>query len=222
MASLYCNHLVTFATQRAINADRGLMEMHRHAIVYQMADMLLPIGDVCRSPWPPKSKTPDKINFILCPIYFLDKNKSEDKFYFLSVVKTTWNKVIFILYSTLNSLRPSDVIWQHRSGSTLAQVMTCCPTAPSHHRNHHWGPLALSWGQIHHNSMGYCKKDVTPLLMHWSYVFLAITHRTHFKLFEHYICENTATSPRDQWVMIRIWDDILYSLSIAKTIWDKV
>ena len=26
-------------------------------------------------------------------------------------------------------------------------------------------------------SMGYCKKDVTPLLTHWSYVFLALTHR---------------------------------------------
>ena len=25
--------------------------------------------------------------------------------------------------------------------------------------------------------MGYCKKDVTPLLLHWSYVFLALTHR---------------------------------------------
>ena len=25
-------------------------------------------------------------------------------------------------------------------------------------------------------SMGWCKKDVTPLLMHWSYVFLALTH----------------------------------------------
>ena len=24
--------------------------------------------------------------------------------------------------------------------------------------------------------MGYCKKDVTPLLTHWSYVFLALTH----------------------------------------------
>ena len=26
------------------------------------------------------------------------------------------------------------------------------------------------------NSMGYCKKDITPLLTHWSYVFLALTH----------------------------------------------
>ena len=29
--------------------------------------------------------------------------------------------------------------------------------------------------------MGYCKKDVTPLLTHWSYVFLALTHR-HFEM----------------------------------------
>ena len=26
-------------------------------------------------------------------------------------------------------------------------------------------------------SLGYCKNDVTPLLTHWSYVFLALTHR---------------------------------------------
>ena len=26
-------------------------------------------------------------------------------------------------------------------------------------------------------SMGLCQKDVTPLLTHWSYVFLALTHR---------------------------------------------
>ena len=25
--------------------------------------------------------------------------------------------------------------------------------------------------------MGECKKEVTPLLTHWSYVFLALTHR---------------------------------------------
>ena len=27
-----------------------------------------------------------------------------------------------------------------------------------------------------HILMGQCKKDVTPLLMHWSYIFLALTH----------------------------------------------
>ena len=25
--------------------------------------------------------------------------------------------------------------------------------------------------------MGKCKKDVTPLLMHWSYIFIALTHQ---------------------------------------------
>ena len=37
-----------------------------------------------------------------------------------------------------NSLRPSDAIWRHRSGSTLAQVMACCLTAPSHYLNQCW------------------------------------------------------------------------------------
>ena len=25
--------------------------------------------------------------------------------------------------------------------------------------------------------MGYCKKDITPVLMHWSYVFLLVQER---------------------------------------------
>ena len=36
---------------------------------------------------------------------------------------------------SLNSLRPSDTIWWQRSGSTLAQVIACCLTAPSHYLN---------------------------------------------------------------------------------------
>ena len=31
--------------------------------------------------------------------------------------------------------------------------------------------------QERRNSMGKCKKDVTPLLSHWSYIFLALTHQ---------------------------------------------
>ena len=45
-----------------------------------------------------------------------------------------------------------------------------------------WLPQLLLWhltqmkmGQI--TTMGWCKKDVTPLLMHWSYVFVVLTHR---------------------------------------------
>ena len=38
----------------------------------------------------------------------------------------------------VNSLRPSDATWRHSSGSTLAQVMACCLTAPSHYLNQCW------------------------------------------------------------------------------------
>ena len=33
------------------------------------------------------------------------------------------------------------------------------------------------WCSNGYISMGQCKKDVTPLLAHWSYIFLAPTHR---------------------------------------------
>ena len=38
----------------------------------------------------------------------------------------------------LNSSWPSDALWGCRSGSTLAQVMACCPLAPSHNLNQCW------------------------------------------------------------------------------------
>ena len=38
----------------------------------------------------------------------------------------------------INWLWPSDAIWQHRSGSTLAQVMAWCLTAPNHYLNQCW------------------------------------------------------------------------------------
>ena len=38
----------------------------------------------------------------------------------------------------INSLWPSDTIWRNITGSTLAQVMACCLTPPSHYINHLW------------------------------------------------------------------------------------
>ena len=54
----------------------------------------------------------------------------------------------------VNSLWSSDAIWRHRSGSTLAQVMAWCLTAPSHYLNpmlahHQCGPATFIWGQFH-------------------------------------------------------------------------
>ena len=53
------------------------------------------------------------------------------------------------LWSTLrfNSLWPRDAIWRQRSWSTLAQVMACCLTAPSHYLNQCW--LIISEVQWH-------------------------------------------------------------------------
>ena len=56
----------------------------------------------------------------------------------------------------INSLWPSDAIWRHRSWSTLAQVMTCCLTAPSHYLNHCWLVISkVKW----HSSKGKFTRD---------------------------------------------------------------
>ena len=38
----------------------------------------------------------------------------------------------------VHSLWPNDAIWQLKSGLTLAQVVACCLTAPSHYLNQYW------------------------------------------------------------------------------------
>ena len=56
---------------------------------------------------------------------------SNYKLFQFTVLSHTWFHIV-------NSLRPSDAIWRQRSGSTLAQVMACWLTAPSHHLNQCW------------------------------------------------------------------------------------
>ena len=53
-----------------------------------------------------------------------------------------------------NSLGPSDAIWRHRSGFTLAQVMVCCLTSPNHHLNQYW---LISKGVLWHSPQCYFK-----------------------------------------------------------------
>ena len=55
-------------------------------------------------------------------------------------ITACYQYILFNSYSTtlapgINSLMPSDAIWRQRTGSTLAQVMACCLTAPSHYLN---------------------------------------------------------------------------------------
>ena len=56
----------------------------------------------------------------------------------------------------LNSLWPSDAIWRQRSGSTLAQVMACCLTAPSHYLNLCW--FIISKVQWHPSESNFYKR----------------------------------------------------------------
>ena len=54
----------------------------------------------------------------------------------------------------VNSLRPGDAIWHHKTGSTLVQVMAWCLMAPSHYLSQCWliingGPVAITSGQFH-------------------------------------------------------------------------
>ena len=57
-----------------------------------------------------------------------------------------------IWYWPFNWLWPNDTIWQHRSGSTLAQVMACGLTAPSHYLNQYWLPISkVMWHSTESN-----------------------------------------------------------------------
>ena len=61
-------------------------------------------------------------------------------------LKTFYTERILIR-KLINLLWPSDTIWRHRSGSTVAYVMAWCLTTPSHYLNQCW--LIISKVQWH-------------------------------------------------------------------------
>ena len=89
------------------------------------------------------------LNMTICSISFLAEGKaflmsySEHKHTRRYVPRAqTYLRTPFLplisYASIINSLGPSDAIWRQKSGSTLAQVMACCLTAPSHYLNQCW------------------------------------------------------------------------------------
>ena len=57
-----------------------------------------------------------------------------DKPNFAHAIHATGELVLLrLLHTRINSLWPSDAIWQYGPGSALAQVITCCLTASSHY-----------------------------------------------------------------------------------------
>ena len=72
----------------------------------------------------------------------------------------------FFIVLYFNLLRPSDAIWRQRSGSTLAQVMACCLTAPSHYLNLRWFIISkVKW----HSSKSKFTRD-NSVINHWNYL----------------------------------------------------
>ena len=80
-------------------------------------------------------------------------------------------------------MRPSDAIWRQWSWTTLAQVMACCLTAPSHYLNQCW---LIIRGVLWHTSES-------------SFAGIAQGIDSGYE-FEKDILKNIFKSPRGQWV----------------------
>ena len=91
-------------------------------------------------------------------------------------------RVIFNGSLILNSLRPSDAIWQHLSESTLVQVMAWCLTAPIHYLNQCWLIIKGVLWYSPYNIFTGSARDISS-----------------WYEFENYNFEIMATSPRGQW-----------------------
>ena len=91
--------------------------------------------------------------------------------------------VLSVMIYRVNPVWPNNAIWQHRSGSTLAQVMACCLGAPSHYLNQCWLIISeVLWHSPRANFTGNAQA-IYP----W------------YK-FENYLFKITAAFPRDQWL----------------------
>ena len=101
--------------------------------------------------------------------------------------KCIWNvvcKMAAVLYR-VKSLWPGDAIWRHGTRSTLAQVMTCCLTAPSHYLDQCWLVIVeVPW----HSSQGIILRRCEDTNQQNE------IENCSFKM--------TSKSPRDQWVLI--------------------
>ena len=62
-----------------------------------------------------------------------------------------------------------DFLSAHQQGANLSEEVPCLLIIRQPR-------ILFTFSGLLKNLMGWCKKNLTPLLMHWSYVFLALTH----------------------------------------------
>ena len=86
--------------------------------------------------------------------------------HFFMLLYTNWhlNGNFFQDGQHVNSLWPSDAIWRQKTGSTLAQVMACCLTAPSHYLNQYW--LIITKVQWHSSDSSFTTN--ASAISHWN------------------------------------------------------
>ena len=89
-------------------------------------------------------------------------------FIFSLIANTLW-------YDVFNALGPNDTIWRHRSGSTLAQVMAWCQTAPSHYLNQCWLNISVAVWHSAENDFTRNAQDICPWYQFENYWFKTST-----------------------------------------------
>ena len=109
---------------------------------------------------------------------------SEECFHAGDRIFRLWGSKPCLLMRWLNnSLGPSDAIWQQKTGSTLAQVMACCLTAPSHYLNQCWLIISKVWW---HSFEGNFTAGISAI--------------NHCNWLEKHSSKISLKSPRPQWV----------------------
>ena len=117
----------------------------------------------------------------------------------------------------INSLPPSGTIWQHTPWSTLAQVMACCLTAPSHNLNQCWLHILVQ-STIQRSPRDQWLKTFPPI-----HIYCHGIHRTPYILDKHFhlrrINRLTNNSKTSRWFLLRFkFTRILYWWVPAKGI----
>ena len=116
------------------------------------------------------------------------------------LLEQCWSKSLTHICGTrgrwVNTLWPNDTIWRHKSGSTLAQVMACCLTAPSHYLNQCW--LIISKVQWHSSEsilQDIPQPSVTEISLKMAYLKLCSNLPVDKELI-HWIYSNPCTTTR--------------------------
>ena len=87
-------------------------------------------------------------------------------------LKTPRNQnILYVTQYLFYSFSTSNTIWRHKSGSTLAQVMACCLTAPSHYLNQCWLVIGkVQWLSSECNFTRYTLAIITEISLKTNYI----------------------------------------------------